>query len=107
MSLSGENHILLKGQSKSSDKPADLAIEAEAARNATAAVGGQLDKDNDDDPNFDRKLDLITEGCRPFVKEHLLTKISRKSCITIINYILTMQTEVNPSERYNLVSTLR
>jgi hypothetical protein len=35
-----------------------------------------------EDPNFDRKLDLITEGCRPFVKEHLLTKISRENCIT-------------------------
>jgi integrase len=55
-----------------------------------------------EDPNFDRKLDLITEGGRPFVKEHLLTKISRKNCIIIINYILAMQTEVNPSERYRI-----
>lgn len=31
-----------------------------------------------EDPNFDRKLDLITEGGRPFEKEHLLTKISRE-----------------------------
>ena len=72
MSLSDENHILLKGQSKSSDKPADLAIEAEAARTATAAVGGQLDKD--DDPNFDRKLDLVTYGGPAYVMEHLLAK---------------------------------
>jgi integrase len=55
-----------------------------------------------EDPNFDRKLDLITEGSRPFVKEHLLTKISRENCITIINYILAMQTEVSPSERYRV-----
>ena len=73
MSLSEENHILLKGQSKSSDKPADLAIEAEAARNATAAFGGQLDNDNDD-PNFDRKLDLVTSGGPAYVMEHLLAK---------------------------------
>jgi hypothetical protein len=53
-----------------------------------------------EDPNFDRKLDLITEGGRPFVKKHLLNKISRENCIIIINYILAMQTEVNPSERY-------
>ena len=72
MSLSEENHILLKGQSKSSDKPADLAIEAEAAGTATAAVGGQLDKD--DDPNFDRKLDLVTYGGPAYVMEHLLAK---------------------------------
>jgi hypothetical protein len=55
-----------------------------------------------EDPNFDRKLDLISESSRPFVKEHLLTKISRENCIIIINYILAMQTEVNPSERYRI-----
>ena len=55
-----------------------------------------------EDPNFDRKIDLITEGGRPFVKEHLLNKISRENCIIIINYILAMQTEVNPSERYRI-----
>ncbi len=34
--------------------------------------------------------------------EHLLTKISRENCTIIINYILAMQTEVNPSERYRI-----
>lgn len=34
---------------------------------------------NLDDPNFDRKFDLATEGARRFVKEHLLTRILRKS----------------------------
>ncbi len=33
--------------------------------------------EEDNDPNFDRKLDLITAGAQPFVKEHLLTKITR------------------------------
>ena len=46
-----------------------------------------------EDPNFDRNLDLITEGGRPFVKEHLPTKISRINCTIIINYILAMQTK--------------
>jgi hypothetical protein len=55
-----------------------------------------------EDPNFDRKLDLFTEGSRPFVKEHLLTKDSRENCTTIINYILVMQTELNPSQRYRV-----
>jgi hypothetical protein len=50
-----------------------------------------------DDPNFDRKLDLITEGCRPFVKEHGLTKISRESSITIINYILASHCQCSSS----------
>lgn len=54
------------------------------------------------DPNFDRKLDLITAGAKPFVKEHLLTRISKENCLVIIAYVLTMQTEINPSERYRI-----
>jgi hypothetical protein len=57
---------------------------------------------NDNDPNFDRKFGLATEGARPFVKEHLLTRISRENCSIIIAYILAMQTEINPSERYRI-----
>jgi len=57
---------------------------------------------NLDDPNFDRKLDLIIAGAKPFLKEHLLTRISKEKCIVIIAYILAMQTEINPSERYRI-----
>jgi hypothetical protein len=49
------------------------------------------------DPLFDHKLDLITAGARPFLKEHLLNKISRENCLTVINYILEMQTQTNLS----------
>jgi integrase len=59
------------------------------------------DIDNND-PNFDRKLDLITAGARPFYKEHLLNRITRENCLVIIDYILAMQTEINPSERYRI-----
>jgi hypothetical protein len=54
------------------------------------------------DPLFDQKLDLITAGARPYLKEHLLHKISRENCSVIINYILAMQTEINPSDSYRL-----
>lgn len=54
------------------------------------------------DPNFDRKLDLVTAGARPYIKDHLLHRISRENCITIVNYMLAMQTEVGPSERYRI-----
>lgn len=57
---------------------------------------------NEDDPNFNRKLDHIAEGARPFVKEHLLTRITKENCLIIIAYILALQVEVNPSERYRL-----
>ena len=54
------------------------------------------------DPNFDRKLDLIAAGAKPFLKEHLLTKITRENCQIIINYVLAFQAEVNPAEKYRL-----
>ena len=56
----------------------------------------------EEDPNFDRKLDLITAGGHDFIKNHLLTKITRQNCAIIVNYILAMQTEVNPSPRYRV-----
>jgi integrase/recombinase XerD len=55
-----------------------------------------------EDPNFDRKLDLITAGGHDFIKNHLLTKITRQNCAIIVDYILAMQTEVNPSPRYRV-----
>jgi hypothetical protein len=54
------------------------------------------------DPNFDRKLDLVTAGGRPHIKEHLLTRITRENCQVIINYVLGFMTEVNPSQSYRL-----
>lgn len=66
------------------------------------AVESQTPLITDNDPNFDRKLDAITAGALPHVKEHLLTKISRENCQTIVNYILAMQTEVAPSDTYRI-----
>jgi hypothetical protein len=43
--------------------------------------------DNNNDVNFDRKLDIITAGAKPFVKEDLLNRISNKNCQLIIDYI--------------------
>jgi hypothetical protein len=57
---------------------------------------------NINNPIFDHKLDLITEGAKSCLKEHLLTKISRENCSVIINYIMAMQTEINLFERYRL-----
>jgi hypothetical protein len=60
---------------------------------------------DDDAVNFERKLDEITEGHagrRQYLKDHLLNRISRENCLTIINYILDMQVEINPAERYRL-----
>ena len=54
------------------------------------------------DSIFDHRLELITAGARPYLKEHLLHKISRENCSSIINYILAMQTETGLSESYRL-----
>ena len=62
----------------------------------------QKEDNNINDPIFDHKLDLITAGARPYLKEHLLNKISRENCSVIINYILTMQTEINLSNSYRM-----
>jgi integrase/recombinase XerD len=60
-----------------------------------------------DDPNFDRKLDLVTAGAHSFLKEHLLTRITKENCSVIIDYILAFQTEVNPSPDYRYATILR
>jgi integrase len=60
-----------------------------------------------DDVNFDRKLDIITAGATPFVKEHLLTKISRENCQTLVNYMLAMQTETSPMQTYRIDTILK
>jgi len=61
-----------------------------------------LSTKQEEDPNFDRKLDLITAGASPFIRDHLLTKISRENCLVIIDYVLAFQTEVSPSQKYRI-----
>jgi hypothetical protein len=60
-----------------------------------------------EDPNHDRKLDLITEGAHLFLREHLLTRITRENCLTIIAYILVFMQESNPVEQYRVNTIFR
>jgi hypothetical protein len=69
---------------------------------ASSQTRGQDDVFIINESILDHRLDLITAGARPFLKEHLLHKISRENCLTIINYILAMQTETSLSESYRL-----
>jgi hypothetical protein len=64
---------------------------------AVAPSSRLYDDDDDNDPNYDRKLDAVTAGGVAYVKEHLLTKISRENCKVIVDYVLAMQTEIGPS----------
>lgn len=63
----------------------------------------------DDDPNFERKLDQITADAQPFIKEHLLTRITHVNCQIIISYILDFMTETNPkpSTRIHTIQILK
>jgi integrase/recombinase XerD len=65
-------------------------------------VSSPLEEHIGEDPNFDRKLDLITAAGHPYLKEHLLHRITRDNCLTIMNYVLGLMTEVNPSQDYRL-----
>jgi hypothetical protein len=56
----------------------------------------------DNDPNFDRKLDLVTAGAKPHIREHLLTKISKENCKIIADYVIAFLTEVSPAETYRI-----
>jgi hypothetical protein len=44
----------------------------------------------------------VTAGARPFVENHLLTRITRENCYVIVDYILAFQTEVSPAESYRI-----
>ncbi len=52
--------------------------------------------------NFDHQIEIVTAGSQPFIKDHLLTKITHANCKVIVDYILAFMTEVNPSTNYRL-----
>jgi hypothetical protein len=73
----------------------------EVQRSKLIKNDGDVNNNNNiNDPLFEHKLDLITAGFTPFIKAHLLDKISRDNCQTIINYILVMQTETRLADTY-------
>lgn len=51
---------------------------------------------------FDRKLDQATSGLNAYIRDDLLTRISRKDANTIVEYILAMNSEVHVSDNYRL-----
>jgi hypothetical protein len=53
---------------------------------------------------FDRKVDLITAGLQPryntYLKDESQGQISRGNALVMCDYILAMNTEINPSNEY-------
>jgi hypothetical protein len=54
------------------------------------------------DPLFERKVDLVTEGLPAgYAKRlNLVSQISQDNALIICNYIMAMKTEINPSNNY-------
>jgi hypothetical protein len=57
------------------------------------------------DPLFEQKLELATEGLEPHFLRHMRTKVSSDNALTISNYILSMT--VAASYRRTIISTLK
>jgi hypothetical protein len=49
---------------------------------------------------FDRRLDLATAGLHPYIRKHLVTKISHENAVTIVDYVLAMNSEISLSDNY-------
>jgi hypothetical protein len=58
---------------------------------------------------FERKLDQATAGLYAYIREHLLTKISHENATTIIDYILSLNSETHLSNSYRqtTIATLK
>jgi integrase len=54
---------------------------------------------DEDNPLFDRKIENATRGLKPACKK-ILQRISKKNAVIIADYIISMQTEINPSDHY-------
>jgi integrase len=61
------------------------------------------------DPLFEQKLELATEGLEPHFLEHLKTKISPDNALIISKYILSMRIEISLSNNYKraIISSLK
>ena len=68
-------------------------------------VQEEINKNNNshnDDPLFDRKVDLVTAGLRASHARCLKNEreVSRNNALIICNYIMSMKTEINLSDIY-------
>lgn len=64
------------------------------------AIKGLLTQEEEEreDPNFERRIDEITTGLDPFIRRHLLEKVSRTNASTIVDYVQAFKIESNPKE---------
>jgi len=62
-----------------------------------------------EDPNFERKVNEITEGMDGYIRKHLLEKTSRENASIIVEYIEAIKFEVNqkPYSKQVIIATLK
>ena len=77
-------------------------MEKELQRTSSFKILDYDEERGESDPNFDHKLDTVTTGGSQYLEEHLLTKITRNNCKTIVDYVLAMQIEIGPSQTYRI-----
>ena len=53
----------------------------------------------EDNPLFDRRIENATTGLKPGCKK-ILQRISKKNAAIIADYLVSIQTEINPSDHY-------
>lgn len=83
------------------DKTSDITIKPSSSSNSSSASVSQPSSPTAvGDLVFERKLDQVTAGLSPFVRRHLLTRISRPNASIIVDYILAMQAEIHLSNTY-------
>jgi integrase len=57
-------------------------------------------KKNDDDALFDRKIEIATEGLAPFHSRYFYRMPLKENALTLANYVISMNSEVNLSPNY-------
>lgn len=66
-----------------------------------AATAATIPMTNNNDYSFlDRKIDIITEGIQPFIANKIRNISSKENALAITNFILALNTEINPSASY-------
>jgi alkylated DNA repair dioxygenase AlkB len=63
------------------------------------SISNNVSAVSSNDPLFDRKIELVTEGLDPFFGSKL-RELLEDNALTIINYILSMKNEINLSDGY-------
>ncbi|HEY9385849.1 MAG TPA: site-specific integrase [Nitrososphaeraceae archaeon] len=58
------------------------------------------EKVSKNNPIFDRRIEIATEGLLPYFSRTLYHKLPYENALTIANYIISMKTEINPSLNY-------